>query len=63
MKSGGEGVDPRSNSIKQPIFTRFRPIFIVTNAKADILHHAVARTSEGRKPIYQANLLKTVIVA
>ena len=52
-----------SNLIKRMRFISFRPIFIVTNAKADILHHAVARTSQRRKPIYQANLLKTVIVA
>ena len=51
-----------TNLIKRITFISFRPIFIVTNAKADILHHAVAATSQGRKPIYQANLLKTVVV-
>ena len=51
-----------SNLIKRLTFISFRPIFIVTNAKADILHHAVAATSQGRKHIYQANLLKSMIV-
>merc|ERR1719288_673468 len=30
-----------------------KPIFILTNVKADILHHAIAKTAGGRKPIHQ----------
>ena len=41
-------------SFNFPSSIEFRPILILTNVRADILHHAIAKTAEGRKPIHQA---------